>query len=106
MSNQYIKIVEWSEEDNCYVGRCPELFGGGVHGKNEAEVYAQLCAAVADVIAARIKHDELPKPVKAAAYSGKFVLRIDPELHKALAIRAFKEGKSLNELCLDSLVAA
>ena len=38
-SAQYRKIVEWSEEDHCYVGRCPELMFGGVHGKNEQKVF-------------------------------------------------------------------
>jgi len=32
-------------------------------------------------------------------YSGKFVLRVDPELHQALAERANHEGVSLNEFC-------
>ncbi len=29
--------VEWSEEDQCYVGRCPDLFAGGVHADTRAE---------------------------------------------------------------------
>ena len=29
-------------------------------------------------------------------YSGKFVVRVEPELHKNIAIEARKEGKSLN----------
>jgi len=31
-SDRYLKIVEWSEEDQCYVGTCPGLFYGGCHG--------------------------------------------------------------------------
>jgi hypothetical protein len=31
-SDRYLKLVEWSDEDGCYVGRCPELMLGGVHG--------------------------------------------------------------------------
>ena len=38
-SDHYLKIVEWSEEDQCYVGSCPGLMLGGVHGDNEANVY-------------------------------------------------------------------
>ena len=37
-SDRYLKIVEWSEEDQCYVGSCPNLIYGGCHGNNEAEV--------------------------------------------------------------------
>ena len=35
MSSRYVKIVEWSDEDQCYVGSCPGLFYGGCHGDNE-----------------------------------------------------------------------
>jgi hypothetical protein len=38
-SDRYLKVVEWSEEDQCYVGSCPGLMIGGVHGDDEAEVY-------------------------------------------------------------------
>jgi hypothetical protein len=32
IADQYEKIVYWSDEDQCYIGMCPELFYGGVHG--------------------------------------------------------------------------
>ena len=44
----HAKIVEWSKEDNCYIGRCPTLFGGGVHGSDELKVYRHLCQVVAE----------------------------------------------------------
>ena len=49
-SVQYLKVVGWSEEDQCYVGRCPELMFGGVHGKNEQKVFAELCAVIEEWI--------------------------------------------------------
>jgi predicted RNA binding protein YcfA (HicA-like mRNA interferase family)/predicted RNase H-like HicB family nuclease len=49
-SAQYVKIVEWSEEDQCYVGSCPGLLYGGCHGEDEVAVFEQLCAAVDEVI--------------------------------------------------------
>ena len=45
-SDRYVKVVAWSEEDQCYVGRCPGLMLGGVHGSDELAVYAELCEAV------------------------------------------------------------
>jgi predicted RNase H-like HicB family nuclease len=50
VSDQYIKIVEWSEEDQCYVGTCPGLMLGGIHGDDESKVYKELCQAVEDWI--------------------------------------------------------
>ena len=45
-SARYAKIVEWSEEDQCYVGSAPGLFYGGCHGDDEGAVFAELCQIV------------------------------------------------------------
>ena len=50
-SARYVKIVEWSDEDSCYVGSCPGLFLGGCHGADEREVFAELCVIVEETIA-------------------------------------------------------
>ena len=50
-SARYVKIVEWSEEDLCYVGSCPGLFYGGCHGADEIEVFAETCEMVEEVLA-------------------------------------------------------
>ena len=42
-SARYVKIVEWSEEDQCYVGSAPGLIYGGCHGDNERQVFEELC---------------------------------------------------------------
>ena len=49
-SARYVKIVEWSDEDNCYVGSSPGLFYGGCHGENEQEVFKELCDIVEETI--------------------------------------------------------
>ncbi len=49
-SARYVKIVEWSEEDQCFVGSCPGLLYGGCHGDRELEVFEQLCVAVDEAI--------------------------------------------------------
>jgi predicted RNase H-like HicB family nuclease len=50
--DRYLKFVLWSDEDNHYVGYCPDLFpwGGVCHGATEEETYAQLCALVREEI--------------------------------------------------------
>lgn len=45
-SANYLKIVEWSEEDQCFVGQCPGVIGPCCHGDNEADVYRDLCKIV------------------------------------------------------------
>ena len=49
-SARYVKIVEWSQDDGCYVGSCPELFLGGCHGTDERAVFAELCEIVDETI--------------------------------------------------------
>lgn len=49
-SAKYIKIVEWSDEDQCHVGSSPGLIFGGCHGDNEREVFRELCRIVEEVV--------------------------------------------------------
>ena len=50
-ASQYVKIVEWSDEDQCLDGSCPGLFYGGCHGDDEKKVFAELCELVEETIA-------------------------------------------------------
>ncbi|MGH7953734.1 MAG: toxin-antitoxin system HicB family antitoxin [Limisphaerales bacterium] len=104
---RYTKFVEWSDEDNCFIGRCPEIMAGGVHGSDEAKVYSELCQAVEEMI--ELIHadgHELPEPLAAKKFSGKFVLRVEPALHRRLAAKALAAGESLNSYCAQTLVKA
>ncbi len=49
-SARYAKIVEWSEDDQCYVGSAPGLVYGGCHGDDERQVLAELCQIVDEAI--------------------------------------------------------
>ncbi len=60
-SARYIKIVEWSDEDQCFVGQCPGIVGPCCHGDNEAQVYAELCEIVDDWIE-QLKQEGKPLP--------------------------------------------
>ena len=60
-SAKYTKIVEWSEEDQCYVGSAPGLVYGGCHGDDERQVFAELCDIVDETIAL-YRADNKPLP--------------------------------------------
>ena len=49
-ATRYVKIVEWSDEDQCFVGSCPGLFYGGCHGSDEKEGFEELCQIVEETI--------------------------------------------------------
>jgi len=96
----YLGKVEFDDESNIFHGEVINLrdvvtFQGETVGKlrkafhESVDDYLEFCAA---------RGEEPEKP-----YSGKFVVRVEPELHKTLAIRARKDGKSLNSLVTDAL---
>jgi predicted HicB family RNase H-like nuclease len=100
-SDKYLKIVEWSEEDQCYVGTCPTLMLGGVHGDDEAKVYEELCQTVDEWVEIyRQDGEPLPPATAGREYSGKFVIRVGKDLHKALAVDALRSGESMNSYCV------
>ncbi len=105
-NNHYSLIVEWSEEDGIWIGRCPELFLGGVHGDDRAAVYAELIQAVDEVIAIRKTDGTLPAPLARKKFSGKFILRTTPEHHRLLTLRAMQERESLNNYVVKALQRA
>lgn len=98
--DRYLKIVEWSDEDNCYVGSVPGFLGPCCHGDNEQEVYRQLCMILDEWIEIH-ESDKITFPEETVRknFSGKFVLRVNKELHKLLAIKALQANLSLNQLC-------
>jgi predicted HicB family RNase H-like nuclease len=102
-SDRFLKIVEWSNEDGCYVGSVPGWIGPCCHGENEAEVYKELCAVVDEWIEFYEKEGRPLPPPTARSYSGKFVLRTGPDLHQALSVRALLEGESLNTYVVRAL---
>lgn len=81
-----MKIVEWSDEDGCYVGRCPELMLGGVHGRDEKKVFAELCQVIDEwADQAKAEREELPEGLAGKQYSGKLNLWLGARLHERLA---------------------
>jgi hypothetical protein len=50
--DRYLKFVRWEEDDQLYVGYCPDLFpwGGVCHAEREEEAYGNLCELVSDEI--------------------------------------------------------
>jgi predicted HicB family RNase H-like nuclease len=102
--DRYLKIVEWSDEDQCYIGSVPGWIGKCCHGDNEEKVYRKLCQIVDEWIEIYAKDGSpLPPPTSGKKYSGKFQLRLGRGLHQVLAIRALQTGDSLNNFCIKSL---
>ncbi len=59
--DKYVKLVEWSERDGCFIGSCPELFYGGCHGQDSRAVFHELCQIVDETVEL-YKRDGKPLP--------------------------------------------
>ena len=71
-SAKYVKIVEWSEEDHCYVGSAHGLIFGGCHGQNEKKVFDELCQIVEEAITLyREEGKPLPPSTSGRDYANK-----------------------------------
>jgi predicted HicB family RNase H-like nuclease len=91
--------VTWSEEDNEYVGLCVEFPSLSWLASTPEAALEGIRQVVADVVADLKSSKELvPEPIAIKQYSGKFTVRIPPELHRRLALEAAEAGVSLNRL--------
>ena len=98
-ADHYTYRVTWSGEDGEYVGLCAEFPSLSWLESTQEEAFAGVRALVAEVVEDMLGNGETPpEPMADRAYSGRFVVRVPPELHRALAIRAAEEGVSLNRL--------
>lgn len=71
-SAKYVKIVEWSEQDKCYVGSAPGLIFGGCHGDDEREVFSELCEIVEEAIQTyKLDGKPLPPPTSGRDFANK-----------------------------------
>ena len=71
-SARYAKIVEWSDEDQCYVGSAPGLILGGCHGPDEKKVFAELLEIVEEAIELYRKDGKpLPPPTAGRDFANK-----------------------------------
>ena len=107
LSAQFPRLIEWSDEDGCFVGSAPPLVGQCCHGKTEADVATQLAAIVDDLVQ-DVLDGKMPAPKSEPhkTYSGKFVVRIPTALHKKIALKAQARGKSLNQYVAEVLTQA
>jgi len=98
-NDHYTYRVTWSEEDHEYVGLCVEFPSLSWLAKTQEAALKGIRNVVADVIKDMKKNgEEIPQPLANKNYSGKFMVRVPPEVHRSLAIQAAESGVSINRL--------
>ena len=99
MTDHYTYRLTWSVEDEEYVGLCAEFPSLSWLASTQEEAFSGVRRLVSESIAdMQANNEQPPEPLADRSYSGKFMVRVPPETHRALAIRAAEEGVSLNRL--------
>ena len=97
--DHYTYRVTWSEEDKEYVGLCAEFPSLSWLASAPEAALRGIRSVVAEAVVDMQKHREpIPEPLSSRCFSGKFMARVPPDVHRELAVEAAKAGVSLNRL--------
>jgi predicted HicB family RNase H-like nuclease len=103
-NDRYTYRVTWSEEDGEYVGLCAEFPSLSWLAATPEAALRGIRQVVAEVVADLEANGEaVPEPLATKHYSGKFLVRVPPELHRRLALEAAEAGVSLNRIASEKL---
>jgi len=98
-NDKYTYRVTWAEEDGEYVGLCAEFPGLSWLAASPEEALQGIRQVVADVVGdMATEGEQIPEPIATRQYSGRFLVRVPPDLHRSLTLEAAEAGISLNRL--------
>lgn len=98
-NDHYTYRVTWSEEDKEHVGLCAEFPSLSWLASSPEGALRGIRAVVADAVKdMRANGEDVPEPLASRRFSGKFLIRVPPEIHRLLAVEAAEAGVSLNRL--------
>ena len=98
-NDRYTYRVTWSDDDQEYVGLCAEFGSLSWLAPTHEHALAGIRRLVADVTADLLVNGEpVPPAIALRHYTGKFIVRVPPEVHRRLVLEAAEEGVSLNRV--------
>lgn len=98
-NDHYTYRITWSSGDDEYVGLCAEFPSLSWLAKTPESALKGVRKLVASIIEDMRKNgEEVPQAIAGKKYSGKFMVRVPPEVHRNLAIQAAESGVSINRL--------
>jgi len=103
-NDRYTYRVTWSDEDEEYVGLCAEFPSLSWLAESPEEALQGIRDVVQQVVEDMVANgEEVPEPLSGRKYSGKFLVRVPPGVHRSLVIQAAEAGVSLNRLVSSKL---
>jgi predicted HicB family RNase H-like nuclease len=98
-NDYYTYRVTWSEEDQEYVGLCAEFPGLSWLAASPEAALRGVRRVVADSVEdMQGSGESVPQPLASRKFSGKFMVRVPPDVHRDLTVQAAEAGVSLNRL--------
>jgi predicted HicB family RNase H-like nuclease len=98
-NDKYTYRVTWSEDDSEYVGLCAEFPSLSWLARSPEAALKGVRKLVGEVVTDMQSNEEpVPEPIAIKHFSGKFMVRVPPDVHRQLAIQAAEAGVSLNRL--------
>jgi predicted HicB family RNase H-like nuclease len=99
VEDKYTYRVTWSEEDVEFVGLCAEFPSLSWLAKSPEAALEGIRNTVKEVIRdMQTNNEPIPDPLATRSYSGKFIVRVPPEVHRRLHIQAAESKVSFNRL--------
>ncbi len=96
---KYTYRVTWSEEDGEFLGLCSEFPSLSWLAETSEKTLKGIHSVVKECTEGMLENgEEIPVPISSRNYSGKFMVRIPPEVHRHLALEAIETGVSLNRI--------
>ena len=103
-NDRYTYRITWSEDDNEYVGLCVEFPSLSWLARTPEAALHGIRKIVEEAVTDMQSNGETPPPpIAGRSYSGKFLVRVPPEVHRELVLKAAEEGISLNRLVSSKL---
>jgi predicted HicB family RNase H-like nuclease len=97
--DKYTYRITWSEEDDQYVGLCAEFPSLSWLADTQEAALTGIRDTVEQVVQdMRSNGEPIPQPLATRCYSGKFTVRVPPEVHRKLQIQAAESKVSFNRL--------
>ena len=98
-NDHYTYRVTWSEEDRAYVGLCAEFPSLSWLAPTHEAAFRGIRRVVGEVITdLKATGEAVPEPLASRRYSGKFMIRVPPDVHRRLVLEAAEAGVSLNRI--------
>lgn len=96
--DKYTFCIEWSHEDESFIARCLEFPSLSAAGDTKEEALNEIQNVVRESVEwLKEENEPVPEPFGLRKYKGNLTLRVSPQTHRELAIRASEQAVSINQ---------